>query len=279
MKLAFVLFSMLWCQIMAFTVDNAKLTYTLNQKSKTIKIKSIEDKSLPKVINQLTSNDNVKFSFKLDKYQTVPEQIELLVGLPERDLEIAIRPTVQTKSQTSNIVFKLPLVNLPESILYFADKDGGAPIIGSLIIGTTDDSNLKQSVFEMNLQFDTFNFQSFKEPLRYGPQPEIHHIFPPPPKTVSRFVAECFALIIIVTGVGLLLSWMSVGVAKFDNVPRGTTLIYFIGFMVAIIGFEILFFQYYMGTSIFGTINGSIVLGILGLTTGTKYLRTIGKNI
>lgn len=281
MKLLALLFAMFWCQIMAFNVENAKLTYTLNKESKTIKINSFDDKTSPEHVEFLNVDDTVKFSFKLDKCKKVPEQIELLVGLPERDLEISVKPTLKTKDNSVLAIFKLPLKDLPQSILYFANKEE-KQIAGTVIIASSEvekKKNVFKQVFNLDLDLKTFKFDSFREPLRLEALPEIRHVFPSPPKTVSPFLAQLFAVIIIATGAGLLLTWMSSGVTKFDNIPRGSTFLCFIGFIASIVGFEFIFFRYYLGTSIFDTINASTVLGIFGLIVGTKYLRSIGNNI
>lgn len=281
MKLVALLFAMFWCQIMAFNVENAKLTYTLNKESKTVKIDSFEDKSLPKLVESLTVDDIVKFSFKLNKYHSIPEQIELLVGLPERDLEIPIKPTLKTKDDSVFASFKLSLKDLPQSILYFANKEE-KPITGTVIVASSEvdmKENVFSQVFNLELNLESFNFDSFQEPLRFEALPEIHYLFASPPKTVTPLLAQLFAIIILVAGAGLFLSWISTGVTKFDNIPRGSNFLYLIGLIATIVGFEFIFFNYYLGTSIFDTINASIVLGIFGLIVGTKYLRNIGSNI
>lgn len=281
MKLIALLFTMFWCQIMAFNVENAKLTYTLNKESKTVKINSFEDEALPKLIESLTVDDTVKVSFKLNKYDTVPEQIELLVGLPERDLEIPIKPTLKTKDDSVLATFKLSLKDLPQPILYFANKEE-KPITGTVIVASSEvdkKNNVFSQVFNLDLNLETFKFDSFHEPLRFEALPEIKYTFPSPPKTVSPFLAQLFAIVVLIAGAGLFLTWISTGATKFDNIPRGSTFLYFIGLVATIVGFEFIFFRYYLGTSIFDTINTSIVLGIFGLIVGTKYLRSIGNNI
>lgn len=281
MKLTFLLVSMFLCKIMAFNVENAKLTYTSNRKSNTIKIGSVENSLESNTINNLTVDDSIKFSFQIVDYKVVPEQIELLVGLPDRDLEIPIKPIFKIKDDSVLTLFKVSLKDIPDSILYFAQKEkktlSGTVIIASSEVNKND--NVFTKAFELDLNFDTFEFDSFKEPIRYRPLPEIRHIFPSPPKTVPPFLAQIFVGIIIIAGLGLLLTWVISGTVKFDNLPKGMNFIYFLGFIISIIGFEFIFFRYYLGTSIFDTINASALLGIFGLLIGTKYLRSIGNSI
>lgn len=281
MKSTFLLVSMLFCKIMAFQVDNSKLTYTSNKQSNTIKIGTIENSLVPNTINNLTIDDTIKFSFQIVDYGAVPEQIALLVGLPDRDLEIPIKPTLKVKDNSILALFKLSLKDIPKSILYFVHNEE-KPISGTLIVASFEvgkNDYIFTKTFEMNLDYDTFAFDSFKEPIRYEQLPEIHHIFPSPPKTVSPFFAKIFVGIIILAGFSLLFAWISSGVIKFDNIATGLNLIYLLGFVVSIIGFELVFLRYYLGTNIFETINTSSLLGIFGLVIGTKYLRSIGNNI
>lgn len=281
MKLTFLLVFMILCKIMAFQVENPKLTYTSRKKSNTIKINSIENNLVPNTISNLTIDDTVKFSFQIVNYRVVPEQISLLVGLPNRDLEIQIKPTLKVKDGSILTLFKLSLKDIPKSILYFAQNEE-KPISGTLIVASSEankEDYIFTKAFEMNLNFDTFEFNSFKEPIRYRPLPEIHHIFPSPPKTVSPFLAEIFVGIIFIAGFGLLLAWVSSGAVKFNNIAMGLNFIYFLGFIISIIGLECIFLRYYLGTSIFDTINATSLLGIFGLLVGTKYLRNIGNNI
>lgn len=266
---------------MAFQVENPKLTYTTDKKSNTIKIDAIENNLVPSTIDNLTIDDTIKFSFQIVNYGAVPEQISLFVGLPDRDLEIPIKPTLKIKNDSILTLFKLSLKDIPKSILYFAQNEE-KPVSGTLIVASSEvnkNDYIFTKAFEMNLNYDTFASNSFKEPVRYRPLPEIHHIFPSPPKTVSPFLAEMFVGIIIIAGFGLLLTWVSSGAVKFDNIATGLNFIYFLGFIISIIGFEFVFLKYYLGTSIFDTINASSLLGIFGLLVGTKYLRNIGNNI
>lgn len=267
--------SVLCTLVSAIQTQNIRIGYTVDGKANTVKVDNIVDST---TLDNLTANDVVKYSFRLVDYTELPEQITMLVGLPGSNLEIPLEPVIK-KQENALISFKFELNSLPNSMLYYANKYN-EPLKCTLIISTDKELNEKFNIFktvlELNLNFSTFeNIESFIEPIRYSEKPIIEHIFPAEPKTVSPILAKTFVLIVLCIGLTLFLTWLSTGCIKFNKLPRGTESIYLSGLMISIIGLEWTFYNYYLGSSIFQTINTSALYAFVGLFFGTKYLRNV----
>lgn len=275
--------SLLFCTVALCTMvsaiqsQNIRIGYTVNGKSNTVKVDKFQESV---TLDDLTFNDVIKYSFKLVEYDELPEQITMLVGLPETNLEIPLQSTIkEQENEIALINFKFELNNLPKSIIYYSKKNN-VPLQCNLIISSDKSSSEKikiyESVIKFNLNYSTFeNLDSFVEPVRYVEQPEIKHIFPDEPKTISPILAKLFVLIVL--GVGLIefITWLFTGCIKFNKLPKGTNSIYLSGLMVSIIGLEWTFYNYYLGSSIFQTINMSTFYALIGLIFGTTYLRNV----
>lgn len=132
---------------------------------------------------------------------------------------------------------------------------------------------------------------NYETPLRYGKQPEIHHIFGDDPKSPPKIVSIVFALAVLATVPGLLvgvrtcdqrkdtrpiantLQWTLLG-ANLSNAQKalGNSPISHVTFFGSIIAMEGVFFLYYSGWSLFSTLPVAGVVGVIAFLSGTKAL-------
>ncbi|CCK70462.1 dolichyl-diphosphooligosaccharide-protein glycotransferase KNAG_0E02000 [Huiozyma naganishii CBS 8797] len=261
----------------AFSVKNGKILSSDNQEA--ARFRSLQEKPSEPIIVS-SGAESVAFSFSLVDYETVPEQLSLLIGVPEKHLEIALKPTVETQGDSkASVTFKITPKDLPSSLQYYAKKDNAGKLCATLIVASPDtrQDNFVSDVFDLLLDYEIGS--AYNEPERLGPQREIRYTFPEPPKMVSPIVAQLFAVVIVLVGFSLFVSWVVTGCITFDNIPKGLNFVYFVATVGSIAGFEAVFTRYYLGTSIFDTLHAAMYLGTIGLVMGTKFLRNVGPNI
>lgn len=262
---------------LAFTAKNAEIAYSKSEK--TAQLGDIDSNFIksnePFTIDNIDESINFKFQLENKK---VPDQVSLLFGIPTEDLEVSFTSQIDTSSKKPTVSFTIEIAELPESLLHFASNENHI-LTGSLIIASENgkQENIYVPVFDVELDIPIND--KFVNPERYEAQKEIFHQFPNPPKTVSAFLAQLFSCGIIAIVVALFLTWAKAGALSFDNFPTGKNAGLFLGFILAVVGFEIIFVLYYRGLSIFTTLEYSFILGTFGLLVGTAFLRSFGKSI
>lgn len=201
-----------------------------------------------------------------------PEQVELLLGLPERDLEVTYEPKITDNQELIMYRFIIDVSTIPKPILHLS-KTTQVPVSVSLILANPagQSDNVFVPIFDLDLQ--TEQDLKYTEPVRYQAKPEIHHIFNAEPATVPWQIAQIFVFIISLVVFGLFIALMSSGALNFGNLSLDFNIVYFFAFVASIIGFEFIFIRYYSGKSIFETLLASLYLGFPALCLGVKFLR------
>lgn len=103
----------------------------------------------------------------------------------------------------------------------------------------------------------------------HSPLPEILHQFKTEPTTVPAPVALVFAGLVAVLTLWLFGTWASIGF------KAGLVSSYTPAFLLAVVAFEVLFIRYYLGTSIFTTLQHAGLLAIPTVFVGLRVLRTL----
>ncbi|KAK9369961.1 hypothetical protein V1509DRAFT_618095 [Lipomyces kononenkoae] len=113
-------------------------------------------------------------------------------------------------------------------------------------------------------------------PVRFGPKPEVIHIFRPDPKFVSPAVAILFSAIVGFVALLLIGSWLCIGVtpSKLSTALAASPLGHF-GFFTSIVAIEVAFFNYYLGSTIFKLIAQVAVLASIAFLSGSRALREV----
>ncbi|KAK9491822.1 hypothetical protein V1508DRAFT_456699 [Lipomyces doorenjongii] len=113
-------------------------------------------------------------------------------------------------------------------------------------------------------------------PIRFGPKPEIIHIFRPDSKFVSSTVSLFFSAIVVFVAIVLISSWSYLGVmpSKLLTALASSPLGH-LGFFTSIVAIEIAFFNYYVGSTIFNLIAQVSVLAPIAFLSGSRALREV----
>lgn len=117
--------------------------------------------------------------------------------------------------------------------------------------------------------------KSVEKPVRFGKLNEIHHIFRQPPKSLPSFISTQFVFLIIILFIVLLLSWNYFEAANINNIGKFSPLSLL--FIVTLFIFEYLFFDYYLGTSIFTSLYRFSLTGVFSIYFGSKLLKDMYK--
>lgn len=238
-----------------------------------------KDDVAPTSITVDNANEVIEVNFAIDSSDK-PFQNSLLVGLPDNNLEMVFEPEIKNNGKLSMYKYKIDLATLDSALLQQAFKSL-EPIQATLILASSTakpKDNLFRRVFQLDLDFE-FDHSDLSLAGKFDIQPEIRHVFHAEPKRVAKPIARIFVVIIFFTILSLLVTWVNSCAAAFDNIPTGANALYFLGFVATIIGFEIIFARYYLGTSIFETLFSSLYLGAPGLLASTKFLRYFGQTI
>ncbi|EJS44250.1 swp1p [Saccharomyces arboricola H-6] len=224
-------------------------------------------------------NEVIQVSFAIDSSDK-PFQNFLLVGLPSSNLEMTFEPEIRDNGKLSMYKYKVDLGTLDSALLQQASKSSES-IKATLILASSTakpKDNLFKEILQLDLDFDIDHTDSsFVD--KFSVKPEIHHVFHAEPKRVARPIALLFVAIIFLTVLSLIVTWLNSCAATFDSFPSGTNALYLLGFVVTIVGFEVIFVRYYLGTNIFETLFSSLYLGAPGLLASTKFLRSFGQTI
>lgn len=275
LKSLIVLFAIV-CQCLAFEAQDAHLAFpksklrgimlgTINGNSK-----KLED---PITIDRL--GDSLELGFVVPG-TVKPSQVSLLLGLPEKNLEVPFSASLVENQGLNLYKIKLAISKIPNALLHYS-RASQRPLQASLLLAGEGSGSIFVPIFDMELNTD--DIIEYNEPTRYGSQPEIRHIFNPAPTTAPWFMSIIFSSSIIAMTFLLVASWLASGALDLGNVPNGVNSIYFVAFIGSIIGFEYIFTMYYSGSSIFETLNSAMYLGIPSLWIGTKFLRNFGQKL
>lgn len=223
-------------------------------------------------------NDTIEFAFSIEREQK-PQHASLALGLVERGIEAHYSPIIKDneKEGMSTYKFRIPIERLSDSLLHYG-AELHEPLTVSLLLANKNggSDNVFVELFDLSLAFEINRKLSL--PARFQPLPEIKHIFNAPPTTVSSWFAQMFSFIILGCVLSLLLVWLKAGIFSSAKLPLNTVIaIYYLGFVGAIIGLEYVFTQYYLGASIFKTLENAFYVSAPGLLIGCKLLVSLTK--
>ncbi|CAG60221.1 uncharacterized protein GVI51_I00517 [Nakaseomyces glabratus] len=206
------------------------------------------------------------------KSETPLDQANVYLGHPDKSLEVVY----PIKERAGDIyLFEINMDKLDKNLLAVQKELGNKPLAVTVVAASKDDSEgVLKTLFYMQLQESMLTEELPQRELAI--KKELAHTFNKPPTHAPKLFAQLFALIILATFAALVITWFAAGAVNFGNMPKGN-FIYFIGFVVTIVGFEYIFTQYQLGTGIFETINRAICLGVPGIWISAKFLRSVEK--
>ncbi|KTW30494.1 uncharacterized protein T551_01777 [Pneumocystis jirovecii RU7] len=145
----------------------------------------------------------LRFNVKRASKQMRPHQAMLLVGYPEKELENAHIISVNTRGEAT---LTLKHKNIPLQLL-FEDS----PLLLTIVIGSFDTADpLLYTLGRLQIVDIDAKFDPPEPPLRYGPLPEIEHIFSPEQKSSSKILVIIFSIAILSVFGQLCKAWKTI---------------------------------------------------------------------
>ncbi|ODQ79341.1 hypothetical protein BABINDRAFT_167210 [Babjeviella inositovora NRRL Y-12698] len=224
----------------------------------------------------LNAQDSITVSFKLDTADT-PDQVMVLLG-NERGLETSYFPVVT--GTTAKLV--IPAAKIPAAL------KAQHRLVLNLVLGafgkevyddedkgfvTSHEEPLFLQIGELQPSKELLQ-QPFESAPRFSAKPEIIHQFRDSSQTVNPAIALVFVGGIGALFVGLLGVWLSFGVLNVKNAPSANgNLVFHVGLLGSIVAFEVVFFKYYVSSSVFATIARIAVLAGPAVFSGSRVFR------
>jgi oligosaccharyltransferase complex subunit delta (ribophorin II) len=219
----------------------------------------------PAVFDSTTSKLDITFEVEPKK---IPQQ--LFIKVTNKDgVETSYKPITQVKENSVTSTFTLSYGKLPKLFTKESQLD-----ISLIAAGSNDDAPIFTKVGSLQLTDELIAKSPYQRPTRFGPKPEIHHIFSQPSTTVNPTIALVFCALSIACFFILLAAWGVEGAINFKNFP-GFKLSHLL-FIGLVLNYEVAFFQYYLGSSIFDTIYKVALLTLPTLWAGSKVLNYVG---
>lgn len=230
----------------------------LNAKTPISKAITLEADSVAKII--LTATDNGKGKR--------PHQAFLLLKDEVTGLEAPFPLNLKESGKAS---VSISQKDIPLQLLL-----SSKPLHGSIVIGSFGSSSalLTGSLFDLSIRLDP-NTPAPPAPtsLRYGKQPEIHHIFRAAERTPPAIISLVFALAVLSAPPVLAGVWLALG-ANLDHLPKALNAapISHAAFLGSIVAMEGVFFMYYTRWNLFQTLPVAGAVGIVAVLSGVKAL-------
>ncbi|KAL1841583.1 hypothetical protein VTJ49DRAFT_6893 [Mycothermus thermophilus] len=149
------------------------------------------------------------------------------------------------------------------------------PLKASIVLASFGASQgFNAPAFEVKLEIDpNAPAPKYEKPLRYGKQPEIHHIFRPDPQSPPKVVSLFFTLLVVAALPALLIGWAVLG----GNVKHLSTAfsrapISHATFFGSIVAMEFVFFLYYTTWNLFQVLPVMAAVAAVTVLSGTKAL-------
>lgn len=256
-----------------FLFAYSDLTGTIKLNDKKITFGEINTQEV-KQLSIESPKDVIEISLKSKDIDGKPEQIWIsLADSEDQSIVTHYVPTVKRSSITTNIKTS----TLPD-VLKSKDK----LILSIVIADSKSKDNLLRRLAEILPSPEFQATSKYQQKERIGIQPEIHHIFRGDEKTVNKIIPVAFIGVAVGLFVGLLGLWF--GFIGVNNLFRTfktittTQLLYNVSFLISLAGFELNFYKYYLGQSIFTTLFYGFILSIPCVYFGVSVLRSLATN-
>ncbi|CAB4395206.1 Ribophorin II [Rhizophagus irregularis] len=249
----------------SFVITDLKLAVTTSDSVRKL-TESVEyPSSLDKPI-ELSHGDNLKIIFSLRDKETKkgiqPHQSMIILSSKQTENQIPIIVTVRDNGKARA---ELNMLDIPENLFL-----GNYSL--NLIIGTFSHNN------PINYQIGTVNIDvPYLSPvlIKYGPKPEIHHIFRPDQKLPPTIISYSFVIIVLLPWLFLIGAWIHLGVNISFLTSEPGSLPVIISFLFTLLAIEILFYNYWTHLNIFQTLSWLSGLSILAFLSGQKALSDV----
>ncbi|GBB91504.1 hypothetical protein RclHR1_18830004 [Rhizophagus clarus] len=248
-----------------FVITDLKLAVTTSDSVRKLTESVKYPSSLDNPI-ELSQGDNLKIIFSIQDKETKkgiqPHQSMLILSSKQTESQTPIIVTVRDNGKARA---ELDMRSAPENLF-----SGNYSL--NLIIGTFSHNN------PINYYIGTFNIDvSYSSPvlIKYGPKPEIHHIFRPDQKLPPTIISYSFMIIVLLPWLFLIGTWIHLGVnVSFLTSEPGSIPVIF-SFLLTLLAIEILFYNYWIHLNIFQTLSWLSGFSILAFLLGQKALSDV----
>ncbi|KAI4864998.1 Oligosaccharyltransferase subunit Ribophorin II-domain-containing protein [Hypoxylon rubiginosum] len=153
---------------------------------------------------------------------------------------------------------------------------GSSPLEASVVLASFGSSadGFRKPLFEVELTRDpNATPVAYERPLRYGKQPEIHHVFRADPTSPPKVVSLVFVLAVLATVPALFVGWLVLG-ANISHLPKalGAAPVAHGVFFGSIVAMEGVFYMYYLSWNLFQALPVIGLVGTAAFLSGTKAL-------
>ncbi|KAK2048161.1 hypothetical protein LZ31DRAFT_459366 [Colletotrichum somersetense] len=152
------------------------------------------------------------------------------------------------------------------------------PLKASIVIGSFGSSKpVETTLFEVAVKRDASAASpAYEPPVRYGKQPEIHHIFREGDKSPPKIISLAFVVAVLATIPVLLVAWLNLG-ANFNHLQKALSAapLSHVGFFGSIVAMEGVFFLYYTSWNLFQTLPAIAIVATSIFLNGTKALSEV----
>ncbi|KAB5549999.1 Dolichyl-diphosphooligosaccharide--protein glycosyltransferase subunit Swp1 [Coniochaeta sp. 2T2.1] len=252
----------------SWSFDEGTVSVVSKKAGDGLKEKLNAKKPLSKAIN-FGSADTIKISVTAKDNGKGKRPHQAFVVLKDVDSGLEA-PFPLTTKDTGKAVTQISQKDIPVQLL-LASK----PLQASIVVGSFGSAHgLNTHLFDLALQLDSnAPAPAYDAPIRYGKQPEIHHIFKADPKSPPKIVSLVFVLAVMATVPALLIGWIALG-ANVDHLTTalGNAPLSHAAFLGSIVAMESVFFLYYSKWNLFKVLPWIGVVGAVTVLSGTKAL-------
>jgi oligosaccharyltransferase complex subunit delta (ribophorin II) len=199
-----------------------------------------------------------------------PHQAFLTLSEPSTGLEESFPFTVKDSGKSK---VDVSFSNIPLQLLKSAK-----PLEVSIVIGSFGSSTpYKAKAFSLDIAADLNTPLPSAEPqVRYGKQPEIHHIFRSDPKSPPRIITLVFAAGVVACLPVLLGTWLAFG-ANVNHLGKalGAAPISHALYVGSILAMEGVFFLYYTSWNLFQTLPVAGAIAVVAFYSGSRALTEV----
>ncbi|KAL2018578.1 hypothetical protein VTK56DRAFT_620 [Thermocarpiscus australiensis] len=248
--------------------DEGSLSVVAKKSGETVKEKLSQKTPLPRPVS-LGSTDTLKLSLTATENGKGkrPHQAFLVFQDQDSGLEAPFPLTVKENGKAAA---QISQKDIPIQLLVSTK-----PLKASIVLASFGSAQgINTPVFDVKIETDpNVPPPAYEKPLRYGKQPEIHHIFRPDPKSPPKVVSVFFTLAVVATLPALLISWAVLG-GNLDHLAKalGAAPLSHATFFGSILAMEFVFFMYYTSWNLFQTLPVVAAIAAVTVLSGTKAL-------
>ncbi|QPG74078.1 hypothetical protein FOA43_001399 [Brettanomyces nanus] len=229
-----------------------------------------EFQSEPIALDVVNRNLDISFRLLQDNGESIerpgPRQISVILSSDALKAQSYLYPSYKVEADVYELKVKVKDISD-----YLKKQDS---ILVKILVGDSNsENNVLETVVELQPSQKLRDDLKMELPKRFVVKEEIHHIFHGDSKHAPKFVSQIFVIDVVVVFGGLIYFWTYFDAINVGNISKVTLMSF--PFLGSLLGFEAVFYSYYLGTSIFTTLLRTVVVGILAIYFGSRVLGSL----